>query len=89
MATVGIRELKMRLSYYLRRVQRGERIVVTARARPVAILGPAAGTERAHRLERILRTGKARWDGGKPRGDPRPGSVDGPSVADAILEDRG
>jgi prevent-host-death family protein len=37
---VGARELKTRLGTYLRRVQRGQRLVVTDRGRPVAELRP-------------------------------------------------
>ena len=36
MAAVGIRELKNRLSQYLKRVRVGERVVVTERGKPVA-----------------------------------------------------
>jgi prevent-host-death family protein len=39
---VSVRELKDRLSEYLRRVEKGERVVVTDRKRPVAELGPVA-----------------------------------------------
>ncbi|MGH7324149.1 MAG: type II toxin-antitoxin system Phd/YefM family antitoxin [Candidatus Rokuibacteriota bacterium] len=35
MTAVGVRELKNRLSAFLRRVTEGERIVVTDRGRPV------------------------------------------------------
>jgi prevent-host-death family protein len=38
--TAGVRELKNRLTYYLRLVLRGERVIVTDRSRPVALLGP-------------------------------------------------
>lgn len=38
--TVGVAELRQNLSRYLRRVARGERLVVTDRNRPVAELGP-------------------------------------------------
>jgi prevent-host-death family protein len=38
---VSVRELKDHLSEYLRRVEKGERLVVTDRKRPVAELGPA------------------------------------------------
>ena len=38
MTNVGVRELKNRLSEYLRRVANGERVVVTERGRPVATL---------------------------------------------------
>jgi prevent-host-death family protein len=38
--TVGIRELRQNLSAVLKRVQAGERLVVTDRNKPVALLGP-------------------------------------------------
>jgi prevent-host-death family protein len=38
--TVGVAQLRQNLSVYLRRVSRGERLVVTDRNRPVAELGP-------------------------------------------------
>ena len=88
MGTVGVRELKTRLSYYLRRARQGERIVVTTRARPVAVLGPAATRPELERVERLLRMGLARWDGGKPRGARRPGRITGRTVADAVIEER-
>src|SRR6266511_762796 len=37
---VGVRELRQNLSRYLRRVERGERLEVTERGKPVAVLGP-------------------------------------------------
>jgi antitoxin (DNA-binding transcriptional repressor) of toxin-antitoxin stability system len=40
MAAVGIRELKNNLSRFVRRVERGERVAVTAHGRVVAELGP-------------------------------------------------
>jgi prevent-host-death family protein len=40
MASVGIRELRQRASELLRRVERGERIEITDRGRPVALLAP-------------------------------------------------
>ncbi len=89
MATVGIRELKSRLSQYMKRVQRGERITVTDRGEPVAVIGPAGVSPPTERLEGMLRRGAARWEGGKPRGAARPARLThGPSVAEAIIEDR-
>jgi prevent-host-death family protein len=41
---VGVAELRQNLSVYLRRVKKGERLVVTDRNRPVAELGPAPTT---------------------------------------------
>ncbi len=89
MATVGIRELKSHLSKYIKRVEQGERITITDRGHPVAVIGPVVTSPRANRLEAMLRTGAARWTGGKPRGSTRPARLThGPSVADTIVEDR-
>jgi prevent-host-death family protein len=56
MNTVGVAELRQNLSRYLRRVERGERLVVTDRNRPVAELGPPStpGTE----LDRLIAEGR-------------------------------
>lgn len=88
MTTVGIRELKNRLSRYLKRVRAGERLVVTERGEPVAILSPPTVTRTDRRIEAMLREGIARWGGGKPRGARRPPRVKGPTVAEAVIEDR-
>ncbi len=65
MKAVGVRELKARLSRYLREVQAGEIILVTDRGRVVAELrapGPAAPAESdADRaLRRLAETGELR-----------------------------
>lgn len=41
---VAVRELKAKLSAYLQRASSGERITVTDRGRPVAMLVPLVGT---------------------------------------------
>ncbi len=38
MSTVGIRELKNRLTYYLRQTKAGEEVVITERDRPIALI---------------------------------------------------
>jgi prevent-host-death family protein len=40
---VAVRELKARLSAYLRRAAAGEHITVTDRGKPIAMLGPLTG----------------------------------------------
>ncbi|MFV2063616.1 MAG: type II toxin-antitoxin system Phd/YefM family antitoxin [Chloroflexota bacterium] len=47
---VGVAELRQNLSRYLRRVEKGERLVVTDRNRPVAELGPPPGSGELDRL---------------------------------------
>ena len=41
MTTVAVRELKNRLSEYLRKVKAGERVVITERGRAVAMISAA------------------------------------------------
>jgi prevent-host-death family protein len=53
---VGVAELRQNLSVYLRRVGKGERLVVTDRNRPVAELGPVA-TPGAD-LDRLIAEGR-------------------------------
>ena len=55
MKAIGIRELKARLSQYLRDVQAGEVILVTDRGRVVAELRrPGAGVESPTAIDRAL-----------------------------------
>ena len=53
MAATGVRELKDNLSRYIRRVEAGERIAVTAHGRVVAELVPPGSTRQPRR---------SRWD---------------------------
>ena len=39
-------------------------------------------------IEAMVRERAARWEGGKPRGARRPPKIKGPSVADAVIQDR-
>lgn len=88
MTAVGVRELKNHLSRYLRRVRAGEQLVVTERGQPVAVISSPGGAAPDRHLERLLRHGVVRWNGGKPRGAPRPPRIKGPTVAQAVIEDR-
>ena len=87
MTTVAVRELKNRLSEYLRRVKAGERVVVTERGKAVAVIS-TAGHPIDEGIEAMVRERAARWGGGKPRGARRPPKIKGPSVADAVIEGR-
>lgn len=57
MKEVGVRELKNRLSEYLRRVKAGEDVVVTEHGRPLAKLSPLPA--RPAWLEGMLGRGEA------------------------------
>lgn len=84
---VGVAELRQNLSVYLRRVERGERLVVTDRNRPVAELGPPTATGAA--LDRLLAEGRV----SRPirRGLPQPLALDGDphALSRALDEVRG
>jgi prevent-host-death family protein len=73
MESVGVAELRQNLSRYLRRIERGERLVVTDRNRPVAELGPPPTTGAA--LDRLVAEGRV----SRPlrRGLPEPLRLDG------------
>lgn len=88
MLAVGVRELKNRLSEYLNRVRAGERVMITDRGRPVAVISPPPVTPVDRRIEAMLREGVVRWGGGKPRGAARPPRIRGASVAQAVIEGR-
>lgn len=53
MTSTGIRELKDHLSRYIRRIEAGERVAITAHGRVVAELVPAGTTARAGRRSRF------------------------------------
>ena len=66
MISVGVRELKARLSSYIGIARGGEEVVVTARGREVAIL--VLVTKKRLALKRLSEGGEARMPGGKPKG---------------------
>jgi prevent-host-death family protein len=55
MKTIGVRQLRQRASEYLRRVEAGGTLEVTARGRAVALLVPA---RHAGRRERLVAQGR-------------------------------
>lgn len=57
-STVGVRELRQNLSVYLRRVEAGETLSVTARGKRVAVLAPAR--EEMDAWDRMVAEGKIR-----------------------------
>lgn len=85
--TVGVAELRQNLSRYLRRVEQGERLLVTDRNRVVAELGPPPSTGPA--LDRLVAEG--RLIGPVRRGLPGPLAMEGDvrALSRAIDEIRG
>jgi prevent-host-death family protein len=96
MESVGVRDLKNRLTHYLRVVQEGRTILVTSRGRPVARLVPAAPTRKTRlpleleqRMWELAADGFLVWNGGDSH-LPKPAAVNkGPRLlSDLVVEDR-
>lgn len=85
---IGIRELKSRLSQYVREVKTGQTIVVTEHGRPVARIIPDA-TSLRERLDALRNAGGLLWSGrrlgpAKPVARARGKGT----VADLVVENR-
>jgi prevent-host-death family protein len=96
MENVGVRELKDRLSHYLRTVRQGESVVVTIRGKPVARLVPISPRGKAvlspeleEQMWELVAEGFLTWNGG-PFLMPEPAAVNrGPELlSDLVVEDR-
>ncbi len=84
----GVRELKNRLSYYLREVKKGRSVMVSERGKIVAAIVPAQEHPDIGKLKKLARGGLGTWRGGKPKGASRSVVVKGKPVADIVLEER-
>ncbi len=86
MEHVSVRDLRQHLSRYLRRVEGGERLVVTERRRPVALLTPLP--EEDDILEYLIAIGEAIPARGDllELADPQPAPLGAPS-SEEIFED--
>jgi len=91
MSRIGVKELKNRLTHYLRLTQKGEEIIVTDRGRPIALLqqieAGRPGTREA-RLAQLAALGKIVLPTAAPNRRLKPLAYRGPSVGRAVIEDR-
>jgi prevent-host-death family protein len=85
MISVGIKELKDKLSGYVDKVRHGEEVVVTDRGKEIALLTPISREREA--VKELLESGKAKWSGGKPTGL-RGIKAKGKSLSRSIIEER-
>ena len=88
MNSVGVRDLKNRLSHHLKRVRAGARLTVTERGRPIATLAPVEGKDDLAWLHRLVAEGRVQWSGGKPTGSKNPPRNRGKLLSDIVIEDR-
>lgn len=93
MYIVGVRELKNRLTYYLGLTKEGNRIVVTDRGTPIAVLHSIDKIEKnagfEEKLALLARQGKIRLP--KKRTELtsfRPAKIKGKPVSETVVEER-
>lgn len=97
---VSVRELKSHLSRVLASAQDGEEITVTSHKRviarivgvsesPVADLPDTWSEAQRARVAGLIQQGRLLWGGGKPQGGPAHTVIEGKTMAEMVLEDRG
>ena len=86
--SIGIRELKNKLSAYLGKVKAGERLAVTNHGKVFAYILPAAESPELDGLLKLVREDRAAWNGEKPSGPAAPVRTKGRAVSEIVLEDR-
>ncbi|MFQ6016184.1 MAG: type II toxin-antitoxin system Phd/YefM family antitoxin [Anaerolineae bacterium] len=86
--TVGIRELKARLSAYVQQVKAGATLVITERGKPVGRIVPLSPSVET-RVQELVQAGLMAWSGHKlvPM-TPVARTRGRRTVADLLLEDR-
>lgn len=92
MSTVGVKELKNRLTQYLRRTKHGEEVIVTERGRPIAVIQPiqtaARLDSREARLARLAARGLLTLPTRKPLKRVRMAKASGRPLSQTIIEER-
>jgi prevent-host-death family protein len=85
---VGTRELKNRLSQYLRRVKAGETVIITERGKPVGQIVPFQ-VDLVGRLKKLVEAGVVEWNGeAVPSYRPRAENQGKKLISDLVLEER-
>jgi len=85
---VGIRELKNKLSEYMRRVKAGETITVTGHGRTIGQIVPVKATVE-ERIQAMVAAGQLEWNGKKLKPyQPKAVNTGIRTLSDLIAEDR-
>ena len=85
MTSVGIKELKAKLSSYIDKVNKGDQVIITEHGKEVAMIIPITKERKAIRT--LIDSGKAHWAGGKPKGLPGV-RIKGRPLSETILGER-
>ncbi len=92
MSSVGVKELKNRLTQYLQRTKKGEEVIVTERGKPIALIQSIKSAEhvvsREARLAKLAAQGVIMLPTEQPLKKIRLAKVTGAPMSKIILEDR-
>ncbi len=92
MGSVGVKELKNRLTQYLQRTKKGEEVIVTERGKPIALIQSIKSAEHVvsleARLARLAAQGVIMLPTEQPVKKIRLAKVTGAPISQIILEDR-
>jgi len=86
MTAVGIKQLRAKLSSYIDRASKGEKIIVTEHGKEVALLVPVSAEMKA--ILSLRRENKVKWSCGKPSGI-KGVRIKGAPLSETILKERG
>ena len=86
--SIGIREFKTRLSYYMKKVKEGATLVITEHGKPVGRVVPAQ-LSLEERMQELAAAGLVIWNGRKfDPGEPTVRAQGIKTVAELLLENR-
>jgi prevent-host-death family protein len=92
MSTVGVKQLKDRLTEYLRHTKQGEEVIITERGKPIALIQPIGSAAKAVSIEaklaRLAAQGAVTLPTQKPLKRVRLVKVSGKPISKVIVEDR-
>ena len=86
MVQFAVETLNDQLDEYLNLARKGEKVLLTSRNRPVAVLSPI--DEEIRQGLKLVDAGVAEWTGGKPRPPANPPKTKGRATSEIVLEDR-
>jgi prevent-host-death family protein len=85
MISVGVKELKAKLSSYIAQAKKGQEIIITEHGKDVAVMLPLSKERQA--VKSLMAEGKTNWSGGKPKGLIGI-KIKGKPLARTVLEER-
>ncbi len=85
MISVGVKELKAKLSSYIAQASAGQEIIITDHGKDVVLMVPLSSERRA--VKSLIDEGRAKWSGGKPKGIAGV-RIKGKALSKTVIEER-